>query len=57
MTAAFDGRDFVIPEDIKAMAPYVLLHRLSGEGGRKTADFSQRLKQMIEEIPVPLEQA
>ena len=57
VTAAFDGRDFVIPEDIKAMAPYVLLHRLSVEGGRKTADFSQRLKQMIEEIPVPLEQA
>lgn len=57
VTAAFDGRDFVIPEDIKAMAPYVLLHRLSGEGGRKTADFSQRLKQMIEKIPVPLEQA
>ena len=55
VTAAFDGRDFVIPEDIKKMAPYVLLHRLSGEGGRKTADFSRRLNQMIEEIPVPLE--
>ena len=29
VTAAFHGRDFVIPEDVKDMAPHVLGHRLS----------------------------
>ncbi len=28
-TAAFKGRDFVIPEDIKEMAPHVLRHRIA----------------------------
>ena len=55
VAAAFDGRDFVIPEDIREMAPYVLLHRLCGEGGRKAADFAGRLNQLIDRIPVPLE--
>jgi MoxR-like ATPase len=27
-TAAIKGRDFVIPEDIKEMAPHVLRHRI-----------------------------
>ena len=27
-SAAFKGRDFVIPEDIKEMAPHVLRHRI-----------------------------
>jgi MoxR-like ATPase len=28
-TALLDGRDYVIPDDVKAMAPAVLRHRVS----------------------------
>ena len=52
VTAAFDGRDFVIPEDVKYVAPYVLCHRLSSgvEEGRRF------LSQVMDKIPVPVEE-
>ncbi|WP_394218514.1 AAA family ATPase [Halobacillus trueperi] len=50
------GNDFVRPEDVKFLAPYVLEHRivLSMEGAiRKTK--SQVIQEVIQEIPVPVE--
>lgn len=55
VTAAFDGRDYVIPEDVKAMAPHVLTHRVAeGNQGRTVAALDYFIK-MLEKIPVPLE--
>ncbi|MGR9048916.1 AAA family ATPase [Halobacillus faecis] len=50
------GNDFVRPEDVKFLAPYVLEHRivLSMEGSiRKTK--SQVIREVIQEVPVPVE--
>jgi MoxR-like ATPase len=55
--AAISGRDFVLPDDIKFMAPYVLCHRLilSAQAqlrGRTTAEL---LADIISAVPVPVE--
>jgi MoxR-like ATPase len=55
--AAIQGRDFVLPDDIKFMAPYVLCHRLilSAQAqlrGRTTAEL---LADIISTVPVPVE--
>lgn len=55
--AALCGRDFVIPEDVKYMAPFVLSHRLSNGGMIGNADVSEYLFKLIDGIAVPLEQA
>ena len=54
VNAAFSGRDYVIPEDIKDLAPWVLCHRISTNGGR-TADTEKFLSDLLERIPVPTE--
>jgi MoxR-like ATPase len=54
--AYIGGRDFVSPDDIQLVAPYVLSHRLvlSMEGAmRKTKE--QVLKEIMETIEVPVE--
>lgn len=54
VTAAFTGRDYVIPEDVKFVAPYVLAHRLSRDSG-KTGAAAKFLNKILENTPVPLE--
>ena len=54
VTAAFAGRDYVIPEDVKLVAPHVLAHRISKDSG-KTAAAIKFLAKIIENVPVPLE--
>ena len=54
-TAAFDGRDYVIPEDVKAMAPHVLAHRVAEGNQGRTAAALDYFRKMLEKIPVPLE--
>ena len=54
VTAAFAGRDYVIPEDVKLVAPHVLAHRISKDSG-KTAAAVKFLNKIIENVPVPLE--
>ena len=53
-TAAFAGRDYVIPEDVQLVAPHVLAHRISKDSG-KTAAATKFLNKIIENVPVPLE--
>lgn len=55
VTAAMAGRDYVIPEDIKAEAVPVLAHRIASASASRM-DTETYLKQLVEEIPVPLEQ-
>ena len=54
VTAAFAGRDYVIPEDIQLVAPYVLAHRIARDSG-KTATALKFLNKIIENTQVPLE--
>ena len=53
--AGLDGRDFVLPEDIKRLAPHVLAHRLSLSGIPNTGDDVRILEDIIKSVPVPLE--
>jgi len=54
--AALQGRDFVIPEDIKAMAPHVLAHRLSSASLSRAEEAGAYLQRLIDSVPVPTEQ-
>ena len=55
VTAALNGRDYVIPEDVKYVAPHVLLHRISAGSGSKSGAAESFLKDIIANIKVPLE--
>jgi MoxR-like ATPase len=55
--AAIDGREFVLPDDAKRMAPYVLTHRMmispqAQLRGRKILDL---VADIVEAVPVPVE--
>lgn len=54
--AAIGGRNYVIPEDVKTLAPYVLSHRLvmSRSFLRSSSSFDI-MNQILEEVPVPTE--
>ncbi len=54
VTAAMDGRDFVIPEDVVKEAVPVLAHRLSAVSGSR-ADVENYLKTKLASVTVPLE--
>ena len=53
--AALSGRDYALPEDIRAMAPCVLAHRVATGAGLKRTDAEARLNLLIDRIPVPVE--
>jgi len=55
--AAIRGREYVLPDDVKLLAPYVLTHRIlvspaTRLRGRQLADV---LMDVIETVPVPVE--
>ena len=55
--AAIAGRDYVLPDDVKAMAPHVLPHRLILSSrtrlrGREVADL---IGELLDRVPVPVE--
>ncbi len=53
--AALDGRDYVLPDDIKYLAPYVLPHRVVvGPAARLTDISSEKIvREILESVPVP----
>jgi MoxR-like ATPase len=55
--AAINGRDFVLPDDVKTMAPHVLCHRLilSTNARLRGRDAREVLADLLERIPVPVE--
>lgn len=55
VAAAFLGRDFVMPEDVRMLAPHVLCHRLTSGIYTKKEDAVAFLDRLIEQTPVPLE--
>ena len=55
--AAINGRDYVLPDDVKAMAPHVLPHRLilSTQSRLRGRDTTELLADVIRRVPVPVE--
>jgi MoxR-like ATPase len=54
--AALDGRDFVLPDDVKELAPHVLSHRLllSTQARLRGRDAEGLLREILERVPVPV---
>jgi len=54
--AALHGREFVLPDDIKALAPAVLCHRLilKPEARVRQADAAQLVAEIVDAVPVPV---
>ena len=48
VTALLAGRDYVIPEDVKFVAPHVLSHRVMAENPKA-------VQNLLAQLPVPLE--
>jgi MoxR-like ATPase len=55
--AAMRGRDYVLPDDVKFLAPYVLTHRaiLSSQSRLRGGDAAAVIKEIIESVAVPVE--
>lgn len=55
--AVLEGRDYVLPDDVKAMAPHVLAHRLivSSQARLRGRTPEEVLRDVIERVPVPIE--
>jgi MoxR-like ATPase len=55
--AALRGRDYVLPDDVKFLAPYVLTHRaiLSSQSRLRGGDAAAVIKEIIDSVPVPVE--
>ncbi|ERM91566.1 MAG: MoxR-like ATPase [Caldanaerobacter subterraneus] len=51
------GRDFVTPDDVRYIAPFVLAHRIILKGSGKLRDIKAEevIGRILEEVPVPLE--
>jgi MoxR-like ATPase len=56
--AALHGRDFVLPDDVKYLAPFILTHRLiiSAQTRLRGRDAEQIVKEVVDAVPVPVEQ-
>jgi MoxR-like ATPase len=56
--AAMRGRDFVLPDDVKYLAPFVLTHRLilSAQTRLRGKSAEEIVGQVVETVPVPVEQ-
>ena len=56
VTAAVRGREYVIPEDVKDMAPAVLGHRLMTGSTTGSAKATEFLNRILENVPAPVEE-
>ena len=54
--AAFHGRAFVTPDDVKTLAPHVLAHRLYYRTAVGSAEADALFRDMLKDIPVPTEE-
>ena len=55
--AAIHGRDFVIPDDVKTLAPHVLTHRIiiSSQTRLRGRTTKEVIAEVIDQVPVPVE--
>ncbi len=55
VTAAFSGRDYVLPEDVKAVASSVLCHRVIPSAILRAEEAEKELRMLIAHVDVPKE--
>ena len=57
--AAIHGRDFVLPDDVQAMAPLVLPHRvkLSAQSRLRSRGEDDIVREIVQRVPVPVDVA
>ncbi len=55
--AAIHGREFVLPDDVKNLAPYILSHRLmiSPQAQVRGRKIEELISDIVEAVPVPVE--
>jgi MoxR-like ATPase len=55
--AAMAGRDFVLPDDVKQMAPHVIPHRLilSSQARLRGRESRELFTELLERVPAPVE--
>lgn len=54
--AAMQGRDYVIPEDIKELAPVVLNHRIISRNRHSVESAQELIRSITDQVAVPMEQ-
>ena len=54
--AAFRGRDYVLPEDVKELAPVILAHRLTYRGVFQQSEGRSAFERLLNEVAVPTEE-
>jgi MoxR-like ATPase len=56
--AALRGREFVLPDDVKHLAPHIITHRLiiGAQTRLRGRSADQIVKEVVELVPVPVEQ-
>ncbi len=56
--AALHGRDYVLPDDVKYLAPFILTHRLmiGAQTRLRGRNAEQIVKEIVDSVPVPVEQ-
>lgn len=54
--AAINGRDYIIPEDVKKMAPYVLNHRVILKGLSRDKNIYSFTNSVLDTVKVPIEE-
>ena len=52
--AAFEGRDFVVPEDVQELAPYVWGHRIAVRPGGSAPSGTEAIQRLLGTVPVPV---
>jgi len=53
--AALSGKDYITPEDVRFVAPYVLIHRLNIGSGTRSQTSTGLLESIISKVRVPIE--
>jgi len=52
--AYYHGRDFVVPDDVKDVAPYVIGHRLILKRQTYITDADRIVREIMQKVPVPV---
>jgi MoxR-like ATPase len=52
--AYYEGRDYVVPDDIKTLAPLVLGHRLILKTKKFISDAEMLINELLDSVPVPV---
>jgi MoxR-like ATPase len=51
--AFLEGRLFIVPEDVQAVLPSVVAHRLQGTGGQRFTDAEASARQLMSQVEIP----